>query len=299
MTTELTILDDAEIRRRLTATGAATAAVAAMRDASVAFHRGELESPPRVDAVLTFTAGPRNGHWFGFRSYARPVLGQQIVALHREPDGVLIALALGSALGDHRTGALGGAAVDALARRDATRLGIIGTGRQAWTQVWAIAGIRPLAEVTVHSRDPERRAAFAARITAELGVPARPVADAAAAVRDRDLVVVATSSRSPVVEGAWFSPGTAVTTLGPKQVGAAEFGPDLPAVASVVVTDSPPQLAAFDPPALLAGAPVTSLGAVVAGDAPGRTSDDDITLYESVGLAGTEPWLLAHLLDRS
>jgi ornithine cyclodeaminase/alanine dehydrogenase-like protein (mu-crystallin family) len=290
------IIDDAEVLARLRAPGAGLRAVTAMRDALLAFHRGQLVSPPRADAVLTFTAGRLIGHWYGFRAYAHHLNDQQLVTLHTEPDGRLAALATGSSLGAYRTGALGGAAVDAMARADATTVGIIGAGRQAWTQVWAAAAVRPLREVTVFSRSPGRRADFAARVIGELGVPARAVDDAASAVRDRDIAIVATSSRSPVVEAGWISPGTAVTTLGPKQVGACEFGPDLIARADVIVTDSPPQLAAFDPPAMVPPDRARSLGAVIAGEIPGRTAPEQITLYGSVGLAGTEPYLLAHLL---
>jgi alanine dehydrogenase len=286
------ILDDAEVLAKLRA----PEAVAAMRDALVAFHRGQLVAPPRAEAVLTFTAGRLVGHWYGFRSYARHVGGDQIVALHTEPDGRLAALATGPSLGAYRTGALGGAAVDALARADATTLGVIGSGKQAWTQVWAIHAVRPLADVVVYSPTHEHRVDFADRVYRELGVPVSPVDSAVEAVRGRDIVLVATSSRTPVIEASWISPGTAVTTLGPKQVGSAEFGPDLADVGDVLVTDSPPQLAAFDPPALLDASRVGSLGAVIAGDAPGRTGPDEVTVYESVGLAGTEPYLLARLI---
>lgn len=78
--------------------------------------------------------------------------------------------------------------------------------------------------------------------------------------------------------------------------GRAEFDLDLPARASLVATDSPAQLAAFEPPAVLADFPAVPLGAILAGEHPGRSSPDDVTLYASVGLAGTEPYLLAHLL---
>jgi len=92
-----------------------------------------------------------------------------------------------------------------------------------------------------------------------------------------------------------------VTTLGPKQVGRAEFGPDLVARADVAVTDSVAQTSAYDPPFILAGTPqhdrLTSLGAVLAGDAAGRTSPDQTVIFCSVGLAGTEEFLLARLVD--
>jgi alanine dehydrogenase len=288
-----TILDDAAVVAGLDA----AAAVGAMREALLAAYRGDLVAPPRVRAgVLIFTAGRLAGHWYGFRSYDIQFGGEQLVAVHSEPAGELAGVAVGTALGDHRTGALGGVAVDVLARPGATTLGLVGAGSQAWSQLWAIAAVRPLTDVAIFSRTPDRRAAFAARAEAELGVRAHPVASAREAVSERDIVVLATSSATPVLEAAWLSPGTAVTTLGPKQAGRAEFGMDLPARASLLATDSPAQLTAYDPPALLADAPAVHLGAILAGEHPGRASADDVTLYASVGLAGTEPYLLAHLL---
>lgn len=99
----------------------------------------------------------------------------QLVALHAEPSGELLGLAVGKELGSHRTGALGGLAVDLLARPAARTVGLVGAGTQAWTQVWAISGVRELAGVRVFSRDPGRRRAFAERVRAELGWPQRPL----------------------------------------------------------------------------------------------------------------------------
>jgi ornithine cyclodeaminase len=288
-----TILDDTAILGRLDP----ATAVEAMRSAVLAAHRGDLVAPPRVRAgVLTFTAGRLAGKWYGFRCYNTHLGGQQLVAVHAEPSGELAAVAVGVALGAYRTGALGGVAVDALARPDAVSIGIIGAGRQAWTQLWAIAAVRGLTDVAVFARTPEHSAAFAARASAQLNLAARAVTTAERAVRDRDIVVLATSSATPVLDAAWLGPGTAVSTVGPKQIGRAEFGPDLPGRARVIVTDSLAQLRAYEPAAVLAGLPVAPLGAVLSGELPGRTGEDDITLYASVGLAGTEPYLLAHLV---
>jgi len=263
----------------------------------VAAYRGELLAPPRVHAgVLTFTYGRLPGKWYGYRSYDTHLGGQQLVVLHAEPTGEVVAVAIGSALSAYRTGALGGAAVDVLARAEASTVGIVGAGRQAWTQLWALAAVRALTDVAVFSPTTARRTAFVARATAELGVAARAVATARDAVTDRDVVVLATSSPTAVLDAAWLSPGTAVTTVGPKQVGRAEFARDLPDRADLIVTDSPAQLGAFDPPALLANTPAVHLGAVLADEHAGRISPEDVTLYVSVGLAGTEPYLLARLL---
>jgi len=289
----VTVLDDAAVLARLDP----RAAVDAMREALIAAHRGELVAPPRVHAdVLTFTGGRMPGRWYGYRSYDTHVGGEQLVVVHAEPTGQVAGVAVGTAIGAYRTGALGGAAVDLLARADASTVGIIGAGDQAWTQLWAIAAVRPLTDVVVYSRDLDRRRSFAARAAAELGVAIRAVDSAEEAVSGRDIVVLATSSSTPVMDAAWLSAGTAVTTVGPKQVGRAEFGPDLPDRASLIATDSPAQLGAYHPPAVLSRAPAVHLGAIAAGDHAGRTARDDITLYASVGLAGTEPFLLARLL---
>jgi ornithine cyclodeaminase len=275
----VTVLDDADVVARLDP----RTAVMAMREALVAAYRGELEAPPRVHAsVLAFTCGRMADSWYGYRSYATHLGGQQVVVIHAEPSGDLVGVAVGTALGALRTGALGGAAADALARPEANTVGLVGAGSQAWAQLWALSAVRPLTDVAVALRRP----AAPRSLPAPRRTRRQPVSDAREAVRDRDVVVLATSSPTAVLDAAWLAPGTAVTTVGPKQVGRAEFGPDLPGGADVIVTDSPAQLAAYDPPALLATARAEHLGAVLSGDHPGRTSPAAITLYASVGLAG-------------
>ncbi|MCI4064857.1 ornithine cyclodeaminase family protein [Micromonospora sp. R77] len=280
--------------------------VAAMRDALLAAHAGRLVAPPRASASLdggrlVLTAGHLTGEWYGFRSYdtfGHPE-SEQLVVLHDAVTGAVRAIAVGEELGSRRTGGLGGVAVDALARPDAATVGVIGSGRQAWTQLWATAAVRPLREVTVHSRSAARREAFAARVRAELGVPARAVGTAREAVADRDVVVLATTSTTPVLDAADLAPGTHVNAVGFKQADRREFGTDLLDVAEVLVTDSPAQAAAYAPPMLAAVEPyagrLRDLGAVLAGAVPGRTGADQISVFCSTGLAGTEVFLLDRL----
>ncbi|GAA4199774.1 ornithine cyclodeaminase family protein [Actinocatenispora rupis] len=296
------IITDADIRARLTAADA----VAAMRAAVLA---EDLVAPPRVstglgDGRMVFTVGGRPGHWYGFRSYDTLGLadGEQAVVLHDGTTGRIAGIAVGELLGQFRTGALGGVAVDAIARRDASTLGVVGTGAQAYAQVWAIGAVRALTDVTVYGRDPVRRNAFVDRLRSELAVPARAVDTPGEAATGRDIVVLATNSGTPVIDDAWLSPGTAVTTLGPKQRGRAEFAAALAERATLLTTDSPTQLTAYDPPFVIADTPaadrVVPLRAVLTGEAP-RPADHDIRLYFSVGLAGTEVALLAYLLGLS
>ncbi|GAA1854741.1 ornithine cyclodeaminase family protein [Asanoa iriomotensis] len=290
------LLTDADVAARLDA----PTAVAAMRDALVAAHEGRLIAPPRASAVLeggrlVMTAGHLADEWYGFRSYDTfgHADGEQLVVLHDARDGRIRAIAVGEEIGSRRTGALGGAAVDLLARPDAATVGVIGSGRQAWTQLWATAAVRPVSSVRVFSRSFARCAAFAARATAELGVAAAPVSSAAEAVRGQDLVIVATTSEQPVLSGADLAPGAHVNLVGFKQRGRAEFGPDVIARAGLIATDSPAQARSYQPPlALPVGLLTRDLRAVAAGVLPGRSDPDEISVFLSVGLAGTEVFLL-------
>jgi ornithine cyclodeaminase len=102
-----------------------------------------------------------------------------------------------------------------------------------------------------------------------------------------------------VLDPSWLADGCHVTSLGPKQQGRAEFGTALAARADVLVTDSVAQAHAYQPPFVLDGTPhmgrLASLGSVLDGTAPGRTDPGQVTLFCSVGLAGTEVHLLAGL----
>ncbi|MGH7665932.1 MAG: ornithine cyclodeaminase family protein [Candidatus Dormibacteria bacterium] len=298
------VLDDELVARRLDA----GTAVTAIREALRLVERGALVAPPRVYADLgrgrlLFTAGALEGRWFGYRSYdtfdADP--GEQMVVLHDWASGRVLAVAVGNELGRRRTGATGAAAVRALARADSARLGLVGSGRQAWAQLWAIRAVVRLDEVRVWSRDAHRRTAFAERAAEELGVPAHPAASAEDAVRNSDIVVLATPSPTPVIDPDWIAPGCHVNAVGPKQQGRAEFDARLAERAQLVVTDSLAQASSYEPPFVLQGTAamgrLLSLGSVLVQPRRGRTRPDQITLFCSVGLAGTEVHLLAALVD--
>ncbi|MGW4463427.1 ornithine cyclodeaminase family protein [Micromonospora sp. NPDC004704] len=296
------LLTDDEVAQRLDG----TTAVAAMRAALLAAYSGRLVAPPRASAALhggrlVTAAGQLTEEWYGFRSYdtfGHPD-AEQLVVLHDAGSGRIRAIAVGEEIGSRGSGALGAVAVDTLARPDAATVGVLGAGRQAWAHVWAISAVRPLREVTVHCRTPAVRDAFAARVRAELGVPARAVSSAGEAVRDRDLVVLATDSPVPVIDPADLAPGTHVNVVGFKQQGRAEFGTDLLDRAEVLVTDSLAQAMDYRPPMLAAVAPYADrlrhLGALLTGEQPGRRDADQVTLFCSVGLAGAEVFLLDRL----
>jgi alanine dehydrogenase len=294
------VLNDDDVRARLDP----ATAVGAVRAALLAAYTGGLHAPPRVhadlgDGDLVFTAGRMDAPAvFGFRAYDTVVGGEQLVAVWGSGDGRLRAVVCGEELGARRTGAIGAVAADLAARPGPVRLGLVGAGTQAWTQLWAIRAVRDLAAVTVAARHPERAAAFARRAGDELGVAISPAGSAEDAVRDQDVVVVATNSATPVLQAGWIAPGTHVTTLGPKTVSRHEVPADLAERAWLILTDSAAQLAAYPEPHVFAGRPVTELGAVLAGAAPARTSGEQITVFCSVGLAGTEVAVAAALCER-
>ena len=298
MTTTVTVWGDDDVRARLDAATAVEAVRAALR----ARYAGTVHAPPRVRVALgggdlVLTAGRlREEGRYGFRVYDTFAGGEQLVAVWDEDSGALRAVVHGDELGVRRTGAIGAVALDAAARPGPLRLGILGAGRQAWAQLWAAGAVREIREVLVASRRPERAEAFAGRARRQLGLRARAVPAARDAVRGRDAVIVATSSTRPVLEVHWLAPGTHLTTLGPKSVTRHEVPPALADRADVVLTDSPAQLEGYPEPHLFAGRPVVDLAAVVAGATAARSHDGQVTVFCSVGLAGTEVAVAGALL---
>lgn len=253
------------------------------------------------DARLVVTAGRVVGRWYGYRSYDTvPVTaGEQVVVVHDDATGGVLAVAVGNELGPRRTGALGGVAAQCLAPVDRPiTVALIGAGTQAWAQLWALGSVVELGAVRVFSRAGSTRHAFAARARSELAVPAEPASDARSAVRVADIVVLATNSSTPVIDCDWLRDDVLVTTLGPKQLGRAEFPADLVTDAAQLVTDALAQLNAYDPPAIAASQSqlvINELGALVAGEVAPQRSGRRVFL--SVGLAGTEVHLLGHLAE--
>ena len=288
------LLTDDDVASRLTPAIALTAARRALAEA----YAGRLHAPPRVaadlgDAQLVFTAGGFFGKR-GVRVYLTGVADAEQAVLVWEEDGRLEACIVGIELGARRTGALGAVALHTLARPEASTVAIIGSGRQAWAQLWALTAVRS-PRVRIFSPTGEHRAAFAERARRELGLEAAAVASAREAVEGADIVILATRSTEPVIETAWVQDGAHVTTVGPKTVSGHEAPVDLAERAALVATDSPAQAAAYGEP-LFTDEPLLHLGGIVSEAVRGRTSPDDVTLYISTGLAGSEVVTAAALL---
>ena len=216
---------------------------------------------------------------------------QFVVCLFSLEDGSLTALIAADRLGQVRTGAASGVAAKHLARPDAESLGLIGAGWQAESQLAAIrAAVPSIERVVVSSRTHARAAAFAERHGAE-------VADSPAEAGACDVVVTATTSKDPVLRGDWLSDGALVCAVGANDATARELDSQVIARATLVCCDSleDARLESGDliePVAAgqLDWLEVQELHSIVAGELPGRQSDDDVIVFKSNGIA---PWDLA------
>jgi alanine dehydrogenase len=207
-------------------------------------------------------------------------------------EGELLMVAEAAKLGQIRTGAASGVATKFMARLDSKVVGIIGTGFQAETQLSAICQVRPVEKIFAYSRTPERREKFAEKMTEQLGVPVIPVASAEEAVKDADIVVTVTTSKTPVLLGAWLKPGTHINAVGSNSLVRRELDSEAVRRCHRIVVDDRRQaqiecgdlLSAVER-GDLAWDRLTELGEVVAGKVKGRERNDEITLFESQGIA--------------
>jgi ornithine cyclodeaminase len=217
---------------------------------------------------------------------------EQLVCVFDSDTGVFKGVVIGILIGALRTGAIGEVAIKAMARMEAEQVAVIGTGLQARTQLEAAVASRNIKRINVYSRNQENRTMFAQEMTKKLNVNISVSGSAEDCVEEADIVICATNSGVPVIETNWLRPGTHVNTVGPKSVTRHEVPTELAARSSVIATDSIEQLRAYTTPHFLVGTThenrITQLSDIVTKKVSGRTSDNDITLFCSVGLAGTE-----------
>lgn len=211
-----------------------------------------------------------------------------LILLFDPDDGFPLAVMDGVYITAMRTGAGAGLATAALARRGAASLGLVGSGVVAWHSLAAIRLACPtVRSVRVHSRSESRRRELCDRIERELGLDARPAAGPAEAVAGVDVVVTATNSPEPVLAAADLEPGQHVNAMGIKT----ELAPDVFAAARVVGDGREETIADGKFSVALAAGAVAEehlgpdLGAVLAGLAPGRLERDQITIFDSSGVA--------------
>lgn len=229
----------------------------------------------------------------GLKTYATVAGGATfVVQLFDSDTGELIALIDADRLGQVRTGAASGVAAKHLARDDARTVGIIGTGYQAETQLEAVCTVRPIDHVRAFSRTRANRERFAQTMADRLNLSVDAVDDAEDAVRNADIVVTVTTAREPVLDGDKVKPGACVLAAGSNNVLRQEIDTSTLKRADRIVVDDLDQ-AEMECGELIAAVErgkvrweaVHELREVVAGQVSGRESTDEITVFESQGVA--------------
>lgn len=248
---------------------------------------------PRKTYLHYMAAGDATTGYMGMKVYTSAKVGLRfLVLLFSANSGDLLALIEGDYLGQVRTGAASGLATRILARENARTVAIIGTGLQARTQLEAIAAVRNVESARVCGRNPARREEFCRVMTERLKLPVTPAISAEEAVRGADIVVAATTSSTPVVEGRWISPAAHINAIGANFPQKRELDTDAVLRADLIVADSVEQSREESGDLIQAFAgdeskwkSVRELADVVAGKTPGRTNASQVTLFKSNGIA--------------
>lgn len=264
--------------------------------ADMDIRSGELASSGLFGLKLTawFSQNPAQG--------LPEIYGTTLICDNRT--GAPLALLNASAITGLRTGAAGALGIKWLARKDATNLLVAGAGHQSAFQVAAALAACPgIAHVEVW--DPRRAEAPEARVAqmradvaamlAAAGIERTyeivPVADGQAACGRADAIITITPATTPIIKKDWVRPGTHLSTVGADMEGKQEIESSLAAAARLYVDDRAQAVASgeLEVPvkegALTADDIVAELGEVIAGMAEGRTSDEQITVFDTSGIA--------------
>lgn len=300
-------LTEAEVGRLVTMDLALDAVGAAFRKLAL----DEAENIPRrrcqTDQVVlhVLPAAAKTLGAIGFKAYTTSRQGARFhVTLFDPKTGAMTAILEADLLGQFRTGAASGVATKKLARPDAGTVGCIGTGKQARTQLLAVCKVRPVKQVKVYGRDPEKRQAFAAHLSADTDVEVVPVETAESAARGLDIVITATSAREPVLKGEWIGEGVHLNLIGSNFLAKAEADVEVFRRATLVTVDSKEQarLEAGDFVAplnagVLQWSDVYDFAPVLVGKYPGRQSPQDVTVFKSLGLGIEDIALAVRLVE--
>ncbi len=301
------VLSGAEVVSLLDLDALADAVQAAMAELSA----GRASVPPRVaalvpgrDAMLAAMpaylpgAGALAAKLVSLfpRNQDRPT-HHALVCCFDPATGVPAAVIDGTYLTAARTAAGSAVATRLLARPGASRVAVIGTGVQARAHARAMARLPGVQAVLIAGRDPAKARALADELSAA-GVPAQAASSAEDAVRPADVVCAVTHAASPVLRREWLRPGTHVNSVGYNTSGDGEV--DQPTIGDALVVVESRAAALAPPPAgavellraiearAIDPSHLVEIGQVAAGTAQGRTSDTQLTLYKSVGVAAQD-----------
>jgi ornithine cyclodeaminase len=283
--------------------------IAVMRDALIALAAGRVYQPLRtivrppeaaglMGLMPSYMSGDRAA--YGLKAICvfpgNPAQGkdahQGAVLLFSAESGELQAMMNASAITAIRTAAVSAVATDALARADASRLAIIGTGVQARSHLAAMSAVRSINRSRIASLHFDHAKALAEEMKTNFAFPIEAVATVAEALEGADLIVTATTATEPIVKREWISKGAHLNLVGASTPNAREVDSATMAAASVYVdrrestmNEAGDYLFALREGAIDVDHIRGEIGEVLYEDKPARTTPDEITLFKSLGLA--------------
>ncbi|HRK22377.1 MAG TPA: ornithine cyclodeaminase family protein [Fimbriimonadaceae bacterium] len=293
------------------------------RSAFLALGCGQAELPPRVATQAPRNRGTHLSMPCAVQTDAVDVLSVKLVTvfkdnaqtampttmgtllLHDPRTGALLAIMDAEALTAIRTGAASALAADLLAPAEADTLGVIGAGGQAGAQIEGMLQIRPIRQILIHSRTPDRALKLAEEVQDKYGVSARSVEGAQEAVEYSRLIVCATNSQTPIVQGEWLWPGTHISAIGAFRADMAELDAGAVGRCRVFVDRLASALAGAgdliqaEAAGKLDWNDVVELGDLVAGNVAFERRADDVTLFKSVGTAVQDAFVADHVYRKA
>ncbi len=266
--------------------------------------RARIQTTSGIQHVLQACA-PELGY-IGFKYYFTPPgkRGATYVHLINMNTGKLEAIVEAVWLGMIRTGAASGVAAKHLANPGATVLAQLGAGYQGMGQLEAVVRALNIREARVYARTRDKLEAWCKKMALKLGIKVIPAASGAEAISGAQVVNIMTKSVTPVIDGDWLQPGQHVNAAGSNALSRREIDTKTVQRATLITVDSRGtarnecgDLVAAVETGRLNWDTLTEIGEVIAGRMPGRTSKDDITLYESHGMGIQDVYTAAKLVE--
>jgi ornithine cyclodeaminase/alanine dehydrogenase-like protein (mu-crystallin family) len=241
----------------------------------------------------------------GYKAYTSYKGGVKFrVFLHSIETGELLSIMDGNFMGMIRTGATTGVATKYMARTDSSQVGIFGTGFQARGQLMGVAAARSVRTIKAYSRNAEKRRSFCSEMEKILEIETIPAEGPEDIIKGADIVITSTTSSEPVFKGELIEKGVHINAIGGNFLFKREIDETVVRKSDIIVVESVEQSkieAGEFLPSIEKGRlqweEVHDLGEVVAGKVKGRTRDDDITLFKSLGIAIEDIAIAAHIYE--
>lgn len=309
------IIEEAEVRKVVSA----EKCVEIMKKALLDLEEGRCEMPPRLITIMPNTAK------FGFMpAWLGDYYGAKVITAYGPNAGTGYPTHIGyvmlfesehstvagmvdaTAVTEIRTGAVSAVATDVLARKDAHTMAIIGAGAQARSHTAAIVSVRKIDAITVYDMRPEASAAFKEEIEAQYGIAVTICQSVAECVKNADIICTLTPSKEPILTRDMVKPGAHVNAVGTFTPATREASSDLVAASrlyadqvAAMKRESGEYLIPLQEGLITEDHIVGSIGEVLAGRKPGRQNDEEITLFDALGLAVEDVATAVYALEAS